>query len=176
MPPSIWYGQWMLNLQFYRLEQHIPLTTTGCGLMVGVLVLLHLVSSLSDSSIRTSVVHVVLSIAIMWRGVNESTSETPLFFKPKKKKRAAYPSSGLLFSPFYVSVLIETLFIIRYKCQLLWCCSVLLRKKSNIDLMVSDFQSLVSTFCWFSFIRLYFVVIVNLEEGYQSKWLSVVSS
>ena len=146
MPPSIWYGQWMLNLQFYRLEQHIPLTTTGCGLMVGVLVLLHLVSSLSDSSIRTSVVHVVLSIAIMWRGVNESTSETPLFFKPKKKKRAAYPSSGLLFSPFYVSVL--------------------LRKKSNIDLMVSDFQSLVSTFCWFSFIRLYFAVIVNSEEGY----------
>ena len=103
----------------YRLGQHILLTTMGYGLMVGVLVLLHLVSSLSDSSIRTSVVHVVLSIAIMWRGVNESTSETPLFFKPKKKKRAAYPSSGLLFSPFYVSVLIETLFIIRYKCQLL---------------------------------------------------------
>ena len=144
--------------------------------MVGVLVSLHLVSGLSDSSVKASVVQVILSIAVMWRGVDESISETPFFIlrKEKEKKRAAYPSSRLLFSPFYVSVLIETLFIIWYKCQLLWCCSVLLRKKSNIDLMVSDFQSLVSTFCWFYFIRLYFVVIVNSEEGYKSKWLFVI--
>ena len=146
--------------------------------MVGVLVLLHLVSSLSDISIKASVVPVVLPITVMCAWGQWVHIRDPLFHsaKRKRKKKAAYPSSGLLFSPFYVSVLIETLFIIWYKCQLLWCCSVLLRKKSNIDLMVCDFQSLVSTFCWFPFIRLYFVVIVNLEEGYQSKWLSVVSS
>ena len=44
----------------YRLGQHILLTTTGYGLMVGVLVLLHLLSSLSNSSIKALVVQVVL--------------------------------------------------------------------------------------------------------------------
>lgn len=54
--------------------------------MVGVLVSLHLVSGLSDSSIKALVVQVILSIAIMWRGVDESTSETSFFIQQKRKK------------------------------------------------------------------------------------------
>ena len=49
----------------YRLGQHILLTTTGYGLMVGLLILLHLLSSLSNSSIKALVVQVVLPIVVM---------------------------------------------------------------------------------------------------------------
>ena len=49
----------------YRLGQHILLTTMGYGLMVGLLILLHLLSSLSNSSIKALVVQVVLPIVVM---------------------------------------------------------------------------------------------------------------
>ena len=70
--------------------------------MVEVLVLLHLVSGLSDSSVKASVVQVILSIAVMWRGVYESTSETPFFIqqKEKEKKEQQIPLQGSSFPHF----------------------------------------------------------------------------
>ena len=54
--------------------------------MVEVLVLHPERSSSSDSLSKACVVHVVLSIAVTWRGVDETTPETPLFIQKKKKK------------------------------------------------------------------------------------------
>ena len=70
--------------------------------MVGVLVSLHLVSGLSDSSVKASVVQVILSIAIMWHGVDESTSETSFFIqqKEKEKKEQHIPLQGSSFPHF----------------------------------------------------------------------------
>ena len=55
--------------------------------MVRVLELLYLVSNSSDNSNKALIVHMVLSIAIMCRRVDESTLETSLFFIQKKKKK-----------------------------------------------------------------------------------------
>ena len=60
---------------------------TGCGLMVWVLVLHPKRSGSSDNSSKTHVVHVVLPIAFTWRGVDETTPETPFLFPKKKKKK-----------------------------------------------------------------------------------------
>ena len=54
--------------------------------MVEVLVLHPERSSSSDSLSKAHVVHMVLSIAVTWRGVDETTPETPLFIQKKKKK------------------------------------------------------------------------------------------
>ena len=54
--------------------------------MVRVLELLYLVSNSSDNSNKALIVHMVLSIAIMCRRVNESTLESSLFFIQKKEK------------------------------------------------------------------------------------------
>ena len=54
--------------------------------MVRVLELLHLVSDSSNNLNKALIVHMVLSIAIMCRRVDESTPETSLFFIQKKKK------------------------------------------------------------------------------------------
>ena len=59
----------------------------GCGLMVGVLVLHLEKSSSSDSPNKACVVHVVLSIAVMWHWVDEPTLETIFFIQQKKKKK-----------------------------------------------------------------------------------------
>ena len=61
-------------------------TTQWYGLMVGVLVLHPERSNSSDSLSKTHVVHVVLSIVITWREVDELTPETPFFIQPKKQK------------------------------------------------------------------------------------------
>ena len=55
--------------------------------MVRVLELLHLVSDSSNNLNKALIVHMVLSIAIMCRRVDESTPETSLFFIQKKKKQ-----------------------------------------------------------------------------------------
>ena len=79
--------------------------------MVGVLVSLHLVSGLSDSSVKASVVQVILSIAVMWRGVDESTSETPFFIqqkeKEKEKKEQHIPLQGSSFPHFMLVFLLK---------------------------------------------------------------------
>ena len=77
--------------------------------MVGVLVSLHLVSGLSDSSVKASVVQVILSIAVMWRGVDESTSETPFFIqqKEKEKKEQQIPLQGSSFPHFMLVFLLK---------------------------------------------------------------------
>ena len=54
--------------------------------MVRVLELLHLVSDSSNNLNKALIVHMVLSIAIMCRRVDESTPETSIFFIQKKKK------------------------------------------------------------------------------------------
>ena len=53
--------------------------------MVEVLVLHPERSSSSDSLSKTRVVHMVLPVAVTWRGVDETTPKTPLFIKKKKK-------------------------------------------------------------------------------------------
>lgn len=59
----------------------------GCGLLVRVLELLHLVSGSSDNANKAPIVHMILSIAIMCHRVDNSTPNTSLFFiQPKKKK------------------------------------------------------------------------------------------
>ena len=40
----------------------------------------------ANSPSKVRVVHVVLFIAVMWRGVNEPTPEAPFFIQQKKKK------------------------------------------------------------------------------------------
>ena len=55
--------------------------------MVRVLELLHLVSDSSDNPNKAPTVHMVLSIAIICRRVDEYTTETSLFFIKKKKKK-----------------------------------------------------------------------------------------
>ena len=52
--------------------------------MVEVLVLYPERSSSGDSLSKAHVVHMVLSIAVTWRGVDETTPETPLFIQKKK--------------------------------------------------------------------------------------------
>ena len=69
----------------------------GCGLMVGVFVLHLERSGSSDSPSKTYVVHVVLSIAVTWRRVDEPTLETSFFIQSKKKKKKIVP-------PFFVSL------------------------------------------------------------------------
>ena len=54
--------------------------------MVRVLELLHLMSDSSGNPNKAPIVHMVLSIAIMCRRVNESTLESSLFFIQKKEK------------------------------------------------------------------------------------------
>ena len=61
-------------------------TTWGCGLMVGVLILHPERSGLSNSPNKAHVVHVILTITITWRGVDELTPETPFLIQKKKKK------------------------------------------------------------------------------------------
>ena len=63
------------------------MTTTGCGLIGGVFELLHLVSGLSDSSNKIPVVHMILFIVVMWRRVDESTTETHFYIQQKEKKK-----------------------------------------------------------------------------------------
>lgn len=76
--------------------------------------------------------------------------------------KVVYPSSGSVFHlMFEFSLKLWLCFFLWHKCGYLWCCSVLLRKKSNIDLMASDFQCLVSNFCWFLFLKYYFSILVN---------------
>ena len=55
--------------------------------MVRVLELLHLVSDSSDNPNKASIVHMILSIVIICRRVDESTPETSLFCIKKKKKK-----------------------------------------------------------------------------------------
>ena len=55
--------------------------------MVRVLVLHPERSCLSDSLSKTRVIHVVLLIAITWRGVDEPTLETPFLFRKRKEKK-----------------------------------------------------------------------------------------
>ena len=62
----------------------------GCGLMVGVFVLHLERSGSSDSPSKTYVVHVVLSITVTWRRVDEPTGD-PLFYSVKKKKKKCAP-------------------------------------------------------------------------------------
>ena len=52
--------------------------------MVEVLVLHPERSSSSDSLSKARVVHMVLSIAVTWHRVDETTPETPLFIQKKK--------------------------------------------------------------------------------------------
>ena len=63
------------------------MTTTGCGLIGGVFELLHLVSGLSDSSNKIPVVHMILFIVVMWRRVDESTTETHFYIQQKEKRK-----------------------------------------------------------------------------------------
>ena len=55
--------------------------------MVRVLELLHLVRESSNKLNKALIVHMVLSIAIMCRRVDESTPETSLFCIKKRKKK-----------------------------------------------------------------------------------------
>ena len=63
--------------------------------MVGVLVLHPEMSGLNDSLSKAHVIHVVLPIAVMWRGVDEPTSETH-FYSAKEKKRKEKEKKSLL--------------------------------------------------------------------------------
>ena len=54
--------------------------------MVRVLVLHPERSGSSDNSSNARVVHVVLPIAITWRGIDKPTPKTPFFIQQKKKK------------------------------------------------------------------------------------------
>ena len=63
--------------------------------MVEVLVLHPERSSSSDSLSKTRVVHMVLPVAVTWRGVDETTPETPLFIKKKKNNNVNRISSIL---------------------------------------------------------------------------------
>ena len=73
----------------------------GCGLMVGVFVLHLERSGSSDSPSKTYVVHVVLSIAVTWRRVDEPTLETPFFIQSKKKKKVC-PHFLLVLGLFFI--------------------------------------------------------------------------
>ena len=73
----------------------------GCGLMVGVFVLHLERSSSSDSPSKTYVVHVVLSIAVTWRRVDEPTRD-PLFYSVKKKKKKCAPIFLLVLGLFFI--------------------------------------------------------------------------
>lgn len=54
----------------------------------GRVLVLHLERSDSrDSPSKVHVVHVILLIAVTWRGVDEPTSETPFFIQQKKIKK-----------------------------------------------------------------------------------------
>ena len=55
--------------------------------MVGVFVLHLKRSSSSDSPNKACVVHILLSITVTWRGVDEPTPETPFLFIKKKNKK-----------------------------------------------------------------------------------------
>ena len=59
-------------------------------LMVRVLILHSERSSSSDNSSNARVVHVVLPIAITWRGIDKPTPKTPFFIQQKKKKKGIY--------------------------------------------------------------------------------------
>ena len=63
------------------------MTTTKCGLIGGVFELFHLVSSFSDNSKKIPVVHMILSIIVMWCRVNEFTTETHFYIQKKKRKK-----------------------------------------------------------------------------------------
>ena len=63
--------------------------------MVEVLVLHPERSSSSDSLSKAHVVHMVLSIAVTWREVDETTPETPLFIQKKKKKTIVSTGSAV---------------------------------------------------------------------------------
>ena len=62
------------------------MTTTGCGLIEGIFELLHLVSGSSDSLNKTPEIHMVSSIVVMWRRINESTPETHFLYSVKINK------------------------------------------------------------------------------------------
>ena len=47
-------------------------------------------SGLNDSSNKTRVVHMVLSIAVAWHGVDEYTPKPTFSFRKKKKKKYIY--------------------------------------------------------------------------------------
>ena len=55
--------------------------------MVGVLILHLERSGLSNSPSKAHVVHMILSITITWRGVDELTPETPFLIQQKKEKK-----------------------------------------------------------------------------------------
>ena len=61
--------------------------------MVRVLVLHQESSGSSDNPSKTRVIHIVLSIIVMERGVNELTPKTPFSFSQKKKKNVELYSS-----------------------------------------------------------------------------------
>lgn len=79
----------------------------GCGLMVGVFVLHLERSGSSDSPSKTYVVHVVLSIAVTWRRVDEPTRD-PLFYSVKKKKKSVPPFFVSLGIIFYFLLMIQS--------------------------------------------------------------------
>ena len=58
----------------------------GCGLIEGIFELLHLVSGSSDSLNKTPEIHMVSSIVVMWRRINEFTLETHFLYSVKKNK------------------------------------------------------------------------------------------
>ena len=80
----------------------------GCGLMVGVFVLHLERSGSSDSPSKTYVVHVVLSIAVTWRRVDEPTLETLFFIQSKKKKKSVPPFFVSLGIIFYFLLMIQS--------------------------------------------------------------------
>ena len=49
--------------------------------------MLHLVSGLSNGLSKTPEIHMVLSIVVMWRRINESTPKTHFYIQPKKKEK-----------------------------------------------------------------------------------------
>ena len=63
--------------------------------MIGVLVLHPEMSDSNDSPNKIHVIHVILSIAVTWRGVDETTPETPLFIQKKKNNSVNRISSIL---------------------------------------------------------------------------------
>ena len=69
--------------------------------MVGIFVLHLERSGSSDSPSKAYVVHVILSIAVTWRRVDEPTLETSFFIQSKKKKKVC-PHFLLVLGLFFI--------------------------------------------------------------------------
>ena len=68
-------------------SKFVKVNHTGCGLIVGVLVLHSERSGSSDNPSKARVVYVVLPIAVTWHGVDEPTLKRRHSFSLSKKKK-----------------------------------------------------------------------------------------